>query len=47
MILLLVVITLMAFDKLFDLAAIVDTVELGETPLWEDAPSPSAWRAWA
>jgi basic amino acid/polyamine antiporter, APA family len=36
MILLLVVITLLAFIQLFDLGAIVDTVELGETPLWED-----------
>jgi APA family basic amino acid/polyamine antiporter len=36
MILLLVVITLVAFVQLWDLGAIVDTVELGETPLWED-----------
>ena len=36
MILLLVVITLVAFVQLFDLGAIVDTVELGEAPLWED-----------
>jgi APA family basic amino acid/polyamine antiporter len=36
MILVLVVVTLVAFIQLFDLGVIVDSVELGETPVWED-----------
>ena len=36
MILVLVLVMVVAFVQVFDLAAIVDTVELGETPLWED-----------
>jgi basic amino acid/polyamine antiporter, APA family len=36
MILVLVVVTLVAFIELFDLGAIADSVELGETPAWED-----------